>query len=227
MAPEIRTERLYREAANGLSVSGFLHSTTGKPSRGIVLTHGAGGNCNSPLLIALSDEFARNGFLALRCDLLFRQARPKGPPRPGDASKDRAGLKQAAQVVREITGGVVLLGGQSYGGRQASMLTAEEPDEASGLVLLSYPLHPPGKPERLRTEHFPKIRVNALFVSGTSDPFATIEELRHAVKMIPSRTKILPADGVGHDLGFGAKKRGNPELAKHVYQVAMELFASH
>ena len=125
---------------------------------GLVLTHGAGSNCQAPLLVALAETFAAAGYLVLRCDLPFRQDRSFGPPGPGDAKRDRAGLKNAVAALRNLVAGRIFLGGHSYGGRQASMLCAEQsenaPEIAAALLLLSYPLHPPRKPEQLRTQHF-------------------------------------------------------------------------
>ena len=99
----------------------------------------------------------------------------------------------------------MFLGGHSYGGRQATMLCAGEPDLVAGLLLLSYPLHPPRKPAQLRVQHLPDLRVPALFVHGTRDPFGSIEEMEAAVKMIPAKTELLSVDGAGHDLGFKGK----------------------
>ena len=94
------------------------------------------------------------------------------------------------------------------------MLLAEEPDVAAGLLLLPYPLHAPGRPDQLRTQHLPELRVPTLFVHGTNDPFGTIEEIEVARKLIPARTDLLVVDGAGHDLGFKGKKTrdGLPEL---------------
>src|SRR5437588_9648960 len=116
------------------AVRGFLHRPAKSSREGLVLTHGAGGNCNAPLLIALAEKFAEQGWTVLRCDLPFRQLRPHGPPR-GNGSEDRDGLRRAVQVVRKIVTGRVFLGGQSYGGRQATMLAAAEPELADGLLL--------------------------------------------------------------------------------------------
>jgi hypothetical protein len=97
----------------------------------------------------------------------------------------------------------VFLGGHSYGGRQASILAAEEPSLVDGLLLLSYPLHPPNKPNQLRTDHFSKVRVPATFVHGTQDPFGSIDEMRAAVHMIPAKTQLVVVEGTGHDLARG------------------------
>jgi predicted alpha/beta-hydrolase family hydrolase len=188
-------------------VRGFLHAPRSPSGDVLVLTHGAGGNAQMPLLVTLAEAFADAGFTVLRCDLPFRQQRSFGPPRPGDAERDRHGLKNAIAAVRAL-GGVkrVFIGGQSYGGRQASMLLAED-QVADGLLLLSYPLHPPGKADRPRTQHLPQINVPVIFVHGTHDPFGTVEQIEAARKLIPAKTLLLPVENAGHDLGFKGKSK--------------------
>ena len=187
-------------------VRGFLEQPASPSGHGLILTHGAGGNAQMAMLVALAEAYAGARFTVLRCDLPFRQARRFGPPRPGDAARDRAGLKNAVAAMRNLASGKVFLGGQSYGGRQASMLLAEEP-LADGLLLLSYPLHPPGKPDQLRTQHLAELQVPTLFVEGTRDPFASIEEVESARRLIPAKTELLIIEGAGHDLGFKGKAR--------------------
>jgi uncharacterized protein len=188
-------------------VRGYLHRPQRADGRGLVLTHGAGGNCNAPLLVFAADAFATAGLCVLRCDLPFRQRRPTGPPSPSSAAADRAGLKSAVAAVREFVPGLVFLGGQSYGGRQATMLAADDPAVTAGLLLFSYPLHPPGKPEHVRTEHFPGLEVPAVFVHGTADPFGSITEIRAVLSLIPAPTQLIAIEGAGHDL-----KRGRFDL---------------
>jgi predicted alpha/beta-hydrolase family hydrolase len=211
-------------------VVGFLHTPEAGNGNGLVLTHGAGGNAQALLLRALADTFANAGYTVLRCSLPYRQARSFGPPGPGDAARDRAGLKNAVTVLKNSVGAPLLpdfgssgdlspdnhkearifLGGHSYGGRQSSMLCVEEPDLVSALLLLSYPLHPPRRPEQQRTQHLPDLRTPTLFVQGTRDPFGSIEEIERAIKMIPAKTKLLTIEGAGHDLGYkGKAKEGN------------------
>ena len=186
------------------SVRGFLARPAGALGDGLVLTHGAGGDSRMALLVAVAGAFAAAGVCVLRCDLPFRQRRPHGPPSPATAAGDRAGLRSAVAAMRTIVPGRVFLGGQSYGGRQASMLAAEAPELAAGLLLLSYPLHPPGKPERPRTEHFPALRTPSLFVHGPRDPFATTDELRAALASIPAPVEMVEIAEAGHDLARGA-----------------------
>ena len=187
-------------------VRGYLHLPDTPNNDGLVLTHGAGSNAQAPLLIALAETFAAAGFTVLRCDLPYRQSRSFGPPGPGDAARDRAGLKNALAAMNRFSARL-FLGGHSYGGRQSSMLAAEDPGMVAALLLLSYPLHPPRKPEQQRTQHLPDLRTRALFVSGTRDPFGSIAELEQALKMIPAKTRLLPIEGAGHDLGFKGKAK--------------------
>jgi predicted alpha/beta-hydrolase family hydrolase len=183
------------------AVRGFLHRPDAPDGRGLVLTHGAGSNAGAPLLVALAETLAADGITVLRCDLPFRQARPHGPPFPAAAAQDRAGLRRAVLVMRGRVPGNVFLGGHSYGGRQATMLAAEGPDLAAGLLLLSYPLHPPKRPADLRTAHFAQLATPALFIHGTRDPFGSIEEMRAALELIAGPHELVAIEGAGHDLG--------------------------
>jgi predicted alpha/beta-hydrolase family hydrolase len=181
-------------------VRGFIHEPEHSNGNGLVITHGAGSNSDTTLLKAVADAFARAGVMTLRCDLPFRQQRPKGPPFPAQAERDREGLRRAVEALREVVGSRVFLGGHSYGGRQATMLAAEEPGVADALLLLSYPLHPPRKPQQLRTGHFGSIQTPALFIHGTRDTFGTVDEMRAALALIPARTDLLEIEGAGHSL---------------------------
>ena len=184
-------------------IRGDLHRPDRPSGWGLVLTHGAGGNRGGPLLVAAANAFSAAGALVLRCDLPFRQRRPAGPPSPSTAAADREGLRLAVGAMRGLGAERITLGGQSYGGRQATMLAAETTGLVGSLLLFSYPLHPPGKPERLRTEHFPRLQAPCLFVQGSADPFGTPGELQRAIMLIPTRTDVISIEGAGHDLKRG------------------------
>ena len=220
MASSTAESFVNREAGEA-PVQGFLHRTPKSGSGFLVLTHGAGGNCNTPLLIALADQLAVAGISTLRCNLPFRQRRPNGPNSPSDARHDQEGLRRAVELMRKEFSGRAFLGGSSYGGRQASMLVAAEPKLVDGLLLLSYPLHPPGRPEKLRTDHFSAIQVPALFVSGTKDSFGTIDELQSASKLIPSATRLVPIEGASHGL---PAKSNRDELPAKIARDFQEFF---
>jgi predicted alpha/beta-hydrolase family hydrolase len=205
------------------AIRGFIHSPENPNGDALILTHGAGSNSNAPLLVALSESFAGRGYVVLRCDLPFRQERRTGPPFPGNAERDRAGLRNGVTVLRKNVAGRIFLGGHSYGGRQATMLCAAEPDLVSGLLLLSYPLHPPRKPEQLRIQHLPNLRTPSLFVHGTRDPFGTVEEITKALQLIPAKTELIRVEGAGHDLGFKGKTE-NKELPGKIAVRTLEFF---
>ena len=147
------------------------------PARRVVIGHGASGNAASmkPYVVG----FKRRGIDALAVDL------PK------------SNAERAVQVFVEQSGRDVVGGGQSYGGRMASMAAVEA--DFAGLVLFSYPLHRPGFPDQLRTAHFKQIRCPVLFMSGDRDPFARIDLLKKWVKVVP-HAKLEVFAGEGHGL---------------------------
>jgi predicted alpha/beta-hydrolase family hydrolase len=180
-------------------IAGVAHEPTGTPTGVVVLTHGAGGSRESPLLQKLCDEWARRGWLAVRYNLPYRRRRPKGPP-SASAAADRTGVVEAISVCRGLSDGPLIAGGHSYGGRLTSMVVAASEADVNALTLFSYPVHPPGKPERARTEHLPDITVPTVFTHGTSDPFGTPAELRDAAALIAAPTAIVEVTGARHDL---------------------------
>ena len=134
------------------SVSGFLHVPANPSGDTLILTHGAGADCQSALLVALATAFCESGLAVLRCDLPFRQLHRHGPPPRSSANQDQRGLRNAVWAMKRASGRI-FLGGHSYGGRQATMLAAAEPGLVDGLLLLSYPLHRP----RNRSSYEPHI----------------------------------------------------------------------
>jgi uncharacterized protein len=184
-------------------IAGVAHQPDGTPRGMVVLTHGAGGSRESKLLQQVCDEWARRGWLAVRYNLPYRRRRPTGPP-SGSGAGDRAGIVEAITLCRGLADGPLIAGGHSYGGRQTSMVVASREAPASKiavLTLFSYPVHPPGKPERPRTEHLPDITVPTVFTHGTSDPFGTLAEVRDAAAMIAAPTEVVEITGARHDLG--------------------------
>jgi predicted alpha/beta-hydrolase family hydrolase len=166
---------------------------------GLLLAPGAGAGRDQPSLVAIDEAVSALGLVVSRMDFPYRIAGRRSPDRPPvlmDA------VRQAARALAEAAGAPperLLLGGRSMGGRICSMLVAEDLP-AAGLVLVSYPLHPPGRPDRLRTEHFPRLRVPCLFVSGTRDAFGTPDELETATRAIPGPVSHQWLDGGDHGL---------------------------
>ncbi|MGI9080423.1 MAG: alpha/beta hydrolase family protein [Acidimicrobiales bacterium] len=165
--------------------------------RAVLLTPGAGAGRDQPSLVAM--EEALQPIVVERMDFPYRLA---GRSRPDRAEVLVAAVREGAGALAGRTGLAarrLVLGGRSMGGRICSMAVAEGLD-ALALVLISYPLHPPGRPERLRTEHFGHIHVPCLFVSGTRDAFATPAELEEATTPIPGPVTHTWLEGGDHGL---------------------------
>jgi predicted alpha/beta-hydrolase family hydrolase len=181
-------------------IAGIAHAPDADPLGVVLLTHGAGGSRESPLLIRLCDQWARRGWLAVRYNLPYRRRRPKGPP-SNSAASDQEGIVEAIALAHTLSPGPVIAGGHSYGGRMTSMVVASQTQQVGALALFSYPLHPPGKPERARTEHLSSIVVPTVFTHGTADPFGSIDELTQAAALVTGPTEIVEITGARHDLG--------------------------
>lgn len=167
---------------------------------GVLLTPGAGASRDHHALVAIDEALAALDppVPVRRVDFPYRIAGKRMPDRPPVAIAHLRAEAEAFAAELGTTTDRLVLGGRSYGGRMCSMAVAEGLD-AAGLALVSYPLHPPGKPERLRTEHFPELHVPVLFVSGRTDPFATPAELAEHVAAIPGPVKRVELTGA-HDL---------------------------
>jgi predicted alpha/beta-hydrolase family hydrolase len=150
--------------------------------RAVLLAHGAGADMNAATLTTVADALAAAKVPSLRFNFPYKAAGRRSPDRP--PVLEAAVREAAAELARVAKVPVerVVYGGRSMGGRIGSMVAAE--DGALGLVLLGYPLHPPGKATQLRVEHFPRLRMPALFVSGTRDAFGTPDELRRETKKL-------------------------------------------
>jgi uncharacterized protein len=165
--------------------------------RGMLLFPGAGSDRDHPSLVALED--ALSPLPVVRADFPYRREGRKSPDRP---PKLMACVRDETAALAQRLGigaGDIVLGGRSMGGRMCSMVVAEGV-EAAGLVLISYPLHPPGKPENLRVEHFAHLRIPCLFISGTRDPFGAPKELEAHTSRIPGPVTHVWIEGGRHDL---------------------------
>jgi predicted alpha/beta-hydrolase family hydrolase len=179
-----------------------------RPVGGLLLTHGAGSDKDHPSLVAI--ERALAPWPVRRMNFPYRNEGRRPPDRAPKllaALRDEAAAFAAEAHIRPAR---LALGGRSMGGRMCSMAVAEGLP-AAALVLISYPLHPPGKPERLRTEHLGAIAVPCLFVSGTRDPFGTPAELEAATAAIPGPVTHHWVEGGRHGL-----ERRDEEVAEVV-----------
>jgi len=166
---------------------------------GALLTPGAGADRDQPALVALDGALSADGLVVERMDFPYRLAGRKGPDRPHVLVSAVADGAAALAGRLGVTLDRLVLGGRSMGGRMCSMAVADGLP-AAGLILVSYPLHPPGRPDRLRTEHFPALTLPCLFVSGTRDAFGTPSELEAATAAIPGPVTRVWIEGGDHGL---------------------------
>ena len=166
---------------------------------GLVLTPGASAGRDQPSLVAIEEALHPDGVRVERIDFPYHLAGRRAPDRPPVLIGT---VVEAARALAERLGveaTTIALGGRSMGGRMCSMAVAEG-QATAGLVLISYPLHPPGKPEKSRTEHLAELAVPCLFVSGTRDAFGTRDELESATAAIPGAVTHVWIEGGDHGL---------------------------
>jgi len=202
------------EVRGTLDVGGTTVSTAWIAPRGsvatLVLAHGAGAGMDHPFMAGFSRAIAEAGVSTLRFNFPYVE-RGKRSPDPERVLRD-TWLAAFDAAVRKAGGRPVLAGGKSLGGRIASMCVADGM-AADGLVFLGYPLHPPGKPERIRDQHLYRITVPMLFLQGTKDPFATPALLAKVVRKLGDRATLEPVEGGGHSLKVGGAKADDRETA--------------
>ncbi|MBI5287963.1 MAG: dienelactone hydrolase family protein [Chloroflexi bacterium] len=190
-----------------------MRSTPSRPGPWIfVYAPGAGSNIHDPFGAHAARALATRGITTVRFQFPYMEAGKKGPDRPPVLE---AAWRAVIEAVRQPKKKLVV-GGRSMGGRIASQVVAQGA-AADALALFAYPLHPPGKPEQLRTEHLPKLKLPTLFVSGTNDAFGSPEELRAATKKVRG-AKLHLLDGADH--GF-AVRRASGRTREDVYAEAV------
>jgi predicted alpha/beta-hydrolase family hydrolase len=181
----------------------------------LVLGHGAGSPMTSPFLTGFSTAIAQLGIASHRFNFPYMRAGRRAPDR---APVLVAAYREAAQRAAGAAAGLPLFaGGRSMGGRVASMAAAEGMSVA-GLVFLAYPLHPPGRPQRIRDAHLYDLTVPMLFVQGSRDPFAQPDLLAAVLKRLGSRAELLSVDGGDHAFRRAGGTRDGAEIGASLAQ---------
>ena len=198
-----------------------LHGANSGADRAVLLAHGAGADMNAPALTTFADALAAAGVPVLRFNFPYRTAGKKAPDRPAVLT---AATREAAHELARRTKlppERLVLGGRSMGGRYASLAVgdADDPLPALGLLLLGYPLHPAGKPEKLRVDHFPRITGPVLFVSGTRDSLAGADELRAHARAIRGKVSFHWIETADH--GFKPLKSSGTSTAEALATAAV------
>jgi predicted alpha/beta-hydrolase family hydrolase len=181
---------------DGDSTRAVYEPATSDTERGVyVFAHGAGGNMSDRAMLAASRIMRGVGLGVVRFNFLYKE---RGSGRPDQMPKLMATTRAVVERVRaEVRPKTLIIGGRSMGGRAASMLAAEKFD-AAGLLLLAYPLHPPGQPEKLRDAHLPKIEMPVLCFNGTRDEFCTPDLMKRVLTTVTAPWEMHWLDGADH-----------------------------
>jgi uncharacterized protein len=188
------------------------------PFATIVVAHGAGAGMDHPFIAGFARACAKEGLASLRFNFPYLEAGRRSPD-PEGVLRDAWRAAFAAAETR-AEGEPVWVSGKSLGGRIASMAVADGEVPAAGLVFLGYPLHPPGKPERIRDEHLYRVTVPMLFLQGAADPFASPELLGKVIAKLGGRATLVPFDGAGHSFEVRGRRRDPREVGASLAPVA-------
>jgi len=177
----------------------------------LLLAHGAGGTQASPFMVEFAGGLAARGIDAVTFNFVYSEQGRKLPDRTEKLEACYRAVIAAAHdgaLGKSIARDALAIGGKSMGGRIASQVAAADATGISGLVLLGYPLHPPGRPEKPRTAHLAEIRIPLLIVQGARDAFGTPEELRPVLRKLKAPSELHVVDAGDHS--FKVPKRGGP-----------------
>jgi uncharacterized protein len=216
----MKEKRLAIESPKG-SVSAVL-TACGKAAPVLLLAHGAGGGMDDPLLAGLAEGLAAEGVSCLRFNFPYRELGKRAP----DPEPVLRGTWEAAFSRGTEMGSPVWVGGKSMGGRIASMVVADGLP-AAGLIFVGYPLHPPGKPERIRDAHLPSIRVPMLFLQGTRDSFARPDLLEKTIRKLGERAILHPIEGGDHSLRIRGAPKDDPGTGRTLAEIAARFIKAH
>lgn len=191
----------------------------------VVVAHGAGAGMDHPFIAGFARACVDEGLATMRFNFPYIEA---GRRSPDTEAVLRDAWRAAFGAASDRSKGEpVWASGKSLGGRIASMCAADAEIHPAGLVFLGYPLHPPGRPERIRDEHLYRIEVPMLFLQGTSDPFASTDLLRRVVKKLGDRATLVPFEGAGHSFEVRGRKRDAREVGAALAPHATAFIREH
>ena len=203
------------------SVTALLYPAAKQKRAGvtIILGHGAGANQLSGFMRLFAAGLAERGIDVVTFDFLYAEQGRKIPDPAPRLERCYRAVIDAALTHKKLKGNRLVIGGKSMGGRIASQVAAQNGENIDGVVFLGYPLHPPGRPDKMRSEHLPKIKAPMLFVQGSRDAFGRKEEIAAAIKTLKLPATLYAVEGGDHSLKV-PKKTGTPQ--QDVYNDAMD-----
>jgi predicted alpha/beta-hydrolase family hydrolase len=217
-------ERIAVKINDRESVTALLYPAS-KPKRAgvtVLLGHGAGANQLSGFMRMVASGLAARGFDAMTFNFLYAEQKRSFPDSKARLESCYRAVIDAALSQRKLKQNRLVIGGKSMGGRIASQVAAINPDGIEGLVFLGYPLHPPGKPDKLRAEHLPAIKAPMLFVQGARDTFGTKKEISEVIKKLRLPATLYVVEAGDHSFKV-PKSAGVPQ--QQVYEMVMDRVA--
>ena len=212
----IPEERIRIETPGG--ETGGVFAMPPDPAALLVVAPGAGGTMDSPFLAGFTRAVNEASIATLRFNFVYTERGRKAPD--AEPKLRAAWVATFDEAADRAPGLAVFVGGKSLGGRIASMGVADGELHAAGLVFLGYPLHPPGKPDRVRDEHLYRIEVPMLFLQGTADPFARSEVLEPVLRRLGRRAEFHPIDAGDHSFRVRGAKRDDREIGASLGVIA-------
>lgn len=208
------------------SVSAYLYAASKKlPGMTLILGHGAGAGQSHPFMRLFATGLAGRGFDVITFDFIYMEQRRGAPDPKVKLEACYRAVIEAATGNKKLKGNRLAIGGKSMGGRIASQVAAEPENapEIAALVFLGYPLHPPGRPDKLRDAHLPQIKAPMLFIQGSRDGFGSPDELRATIKQHHLNATLHIIEGGDHSLKV-PKSAGIPQ--EQIYEMTMDEIAS-
>jgi uncharacterized protein len=218
-------EQFRVEIAPSHNVTAIIHRAAVQNRAGItlILGHGAGANQTSRFMVEFAAALAERGIDIVTFNFLYSEQRRRIPDPNGRLEACYQGVIATIRNEPSLSGGHLAIGGKSMGGRIASQVAAAGAGDLAGLVFLGYPLHPPGRPDRLRAKHLSDITAPMLFVQGSRDTFGTPEELRPIIRPLEPRADLYVVEGGDHS--FKIPKR-SPLTQEAAYEAVQDHVAA-
>jgi uncharacterized protein len=208
------------------TVTAILYPASKKDRAGItvILGHGAGAGQLHPFMQLFANGLGARGIDTMTFNFVYMEQRRGAPDPKAKLEACYRAVIDAALKHKKLKGNRLVIGGKSMGGRIASQVaaTAEAAGDIAALVFLGYPLHPPGRPDKLRDAHLPEIKAPMLFIQGSRDTFGTTDEIRDLIKRLHLAATLYPIEGGDHSLKV--PKKGNPPQAE-IYETTMDAIA--
>jgi len=192
----------------------------------VILAHGAGNDMHTPFLSAIQEGLAARGYVVVKFNFPYKERGGRAPDPAAVLERCYHRVLAAIREDRHIAAPRIVIGGKSLGGRIASQIAAQGA-EVGGLLFLGYPLHPPGKTERLRTAHFPALSAPMLFFAGTRDALCRLDLLKTAIRGLHAPVRLHVVEGGDHSFGVPkALQRQPADVWEEIVRVSADWLAT-